>query len=65
MKQAQLARLQRLEQQAEPKHGGLELWVGTGDNEMLSPTGEVITVRKFARRYPDAINLCAGPKNER
>ena len=68
MKQTHETRLQRLEQQAQPQPDGFALWVGTDDDEMLSPDGEIISAEEFARRYPDAIALsvdageqCEGP----
>jgi hypothetical protein len=61
MKTALWNRLARVEERARPDDDGrYELWVGTGDDDMLSPTGEVISLAEFERRYPDAIDL-GGP----
>ena len=32
---------------------------GTGEDELMSSTGEIISVAEFTRRSPDAIDLCA------
>ena len=51
-------RLARVEEQAQPDDDGrFALWVGTGEDDQLSPTGDVLTLAEFERRYPDAVDL--------
>ncbi len=57
-------RLERLEQQAQPTFQPFEIWIGGEEEGTLeSPTGEVLTVEEFHRRYPDARSL-DGPLSE-
>ncbi len=51
-------RLARVEAHAQPADDGqYELRVGTGDDDLVSPTGKVLTLAEFERRYPDVIDL--------
>ena len=45
-----------------PQQGpeGFEVWVGTGDDDMLGPNGEIMSRAEFEVRYPDAIDM-SGP----
>ena len=47
MKMAQWRRLARMEAQIRPDDRGFEVWVGTGENELLGPNGEVLTLEEF------------------
>ncbi len=60
MKQGYSKRLDALEAQTQPQHRAFEVWVGTGEDDMLGPDGEVISLAEFERRYPDAIDI-GGP----
>ena len=57
MNMAQWRRLARIEEQIRPDDGGFAVWVGTGEDGLVSPTGEVLTLEEFERRYPDAVSL--------
>ncbi len=53
-------RLQRAEAQVRAGDGyqTFELWLGGEDDDTLvGPSGEVLTIAEFARRYPDAISI--------
>ncbi len=39
---------------------GFEIWVGTGDDDMLGPNGEQLSRPEFESCYPDAIDI-GGP----
>ncbi len=61
MKTALWNRLARVEAQVQPDDDGrFTLWVGTGDDDLLGPNGELLTLAEFERRYPDAVDL-GGP----
>ncbi len=48
-------RLARLEaQQAKPLHRTFEVWVGTGEDDLLGPDGKTLSIDAFERRYVDA-----------
>ncbi len=64
MRRQQHRRLHQLEQQAHPTHRSFEVWVGTNEDDMLGPTGEIISLAEFERRYPDAIDI-SGPTAEK
>ncbi len=58
MKQAYTKRLDALEQQAQPTFQRFEIWIGGEEEGTLErPSGEVLTVEQFERRYPDARSL--------
>jgi len=50
-------RIQQLEQHAQPTHRSFEVWVGTGEDDMLGPNGEILSLAEFERRYPDAVDI--------
>ncbi len=48
-------RLARLEaQQATPAHCTCEVWVGTGEDDLLGPNGDILSTEEFERRYAHA-----------
>ncbi len=49
--------LLRMEQQAQPTHRSFEVWVGTGENDMLGPNGEILSLAEFDERFPDAVDI--------
>jgi hypothetical protein len=58
-------RLARLEaQQAKPPHRTFEVWVGTGEDDLLGPNGDVMSVAEFERRYPHAMSIDDLPSTE-
>ncbi len=59
-----LRRIQQLEAKRPPIRPTFELWVGTGDDEMLSPAGDVISLTEFERRYPHAMSIDDLPSTE-
>ncbi len=39
---------------------GFEVWVGTGDGDVLGPNGETMSQAEYAELYPDSIDI-GGP----
>ncbi len=52
-------RLQVLEAQHSGPEG-YELWIGTGDGDVLGPNGETMSQAAYAELYPDSIDI-GGP----
>lgn len=50
-------RIHQLEQQAQPTHRPFEVWVGTGEDDMLGPNGEVMSLAEFRERNSDTIEI--------
>ena len=57
---ARQRRIQQLEQQAQPPYQPFEVWLGEGDDDVMGPNGEVMSLAEFREHYPDAVEI-SGP----